>query len=576
MKRHFLLSILTFLVLACLLVTSPAQSKYMGDFEFIKKTVATRGAAVKSKKIDWRRVCDEMRPEFARCKTDSEHVANVMRLLAYLRDSHTGVTSHKVDAKSIPQYADGLYGGGLRFAWGAGRFMLQGIAKGHPKKGELALGSALVAIDGIPVWLAMEQEKRMLCRYFGSSSDHWFFSSLANRLLPFKEKRQLEISLMSADGKVRQVKVPRWGPGGRGFDVARVQLPNNLKWGKNAVCTMLVTPWSKKVGYLRITGSMNEGTVKAVNLAMDQLKGIDALLLDCRFMGGGSDYAAWKIAGRLFKKAVANGNQRKIVPTGTWQFDGPVVMLQNENEVSSAETFTWAVTETDRVISVGRKTGGWGIIPRGFSCPSGLVSFRLGVNDRGTPIRGIHTEGVGWPADIDVPYGPLFCAEVDPVRRIGLEVLQLLHAGCDRTQVRNAFAGLMHGDLTNFEKKARLFAKKAKTWRRAALADLVKRDLSRTLDLEIALLQKKGTILPELVASKRRLLRLTERAKAAKLTKKIKILKTAHMKLKKERMAQLEFFKIVDFKLQAPKPRLKPYFKKHGKTRFARWAKKKL
>ena len=329
-----------YLALACAAAPVFAQNRYLEDFEFIRKTVAAKGAAVVSKKIDWKACCKLMRPEFASCQSDAQHVANVMRLLAFLRDSHTGVTRHSAKGDEIPRFAKGLYGGGLWFAWESGRFMLRGVPEGHPKAGELQAGAALVAVGDTPIWLAMERERRKIERYFGVSSPHWLFDSLSARLLPFGEAREIEITLLDAEGKSRKVKLGRWGPGGRGFSQLTVQLPDGLKYADHAIAKMLELPWSKKVGYLRVTGSMKEDTVRHFHRTFDTLRGMEALILDCRNMGGGSDGCAWEMAGRLFSKAVSNGSHGQIAPSGSWQFDGPVVMLQNENEVSSAETFT--------------------------------------------------------------------------------------------------------------------------------------------------------------------------------------------------------------------------------------------
>ena len=89
-------------LLACLLLggtllaQGSSRRRYLEDFEFVRDTVRKRGAAVSSKKIDWKAACARMRPLFAACKDDTEHVRNVMRLLAVLRDSHTGVTRYSV------------------------------------------------------------------------------------------------------------------------------------------------------------------------------------------------------------------------------------------------------------------------------------------------------------------------------------------------------------------------------------------------------------------------------------------------------------------------------------------------
>src|SRR5262249_10939729 len=161
---------------------------------------------------------------------------------------------------------------------------------------------------------------------------------LGNRLLPFGESKQISIEIATPDGRSKRLDVPRWGPNGKAFYAEPDLLPETnppIAWvDGGAISGFLELPWSEKVGFLRITGEMNLATVKAFNAAFDQLKGMDALLLDCRGMGGGSDDCAWTMCGRLFRKSADNGSHGKLGPDGSWQFDGPVVMLQDEREVS--------------------------------------------------------------------------------------------------------------------------------------------------------------------------------------------------------------------------------------------------
>ncbi|MHC4164655.1 MAG: S41 family peptidase [Planctomycetota bacterium] len=555
--------------LGCLLagtVLAKGSSKYLEDFEFIRDTVRLHGAAVriKSKKIDWKGACARFRPLFRDCKDDVEHVKNCKRLLAVLHDSHTGVTGHSADRKRVPSKWDGLYGGGLWIGWDQGLCFLQGLTKGHSLTGAVPQGSVLATIGGEPAWLAMEREKRRITMYAGSSSDHSLFGPLDNRFLPFGERQSLEIVFLTPEGKTRKAKVARWGPGGKPFYPSEATLPDGVKSAKGAVSTMLGIKWAK-VGYLRITGSMDQATVGAFHAACDRLEGMEALLLDCRRMGGGSDDCAWEMAGRFFPKGVANGAHGRIVPSGRWQFDGPVVMLQDEVEISSAETFTWAMSETERCVSVGRPTGGWGIIPKGYACPSGIVSFRLGVTDRPTPIRRIHTEGIGWPPDVWVPYGPVLCARPDPVFDIGVEVLRALHAGDPRKKVVAAFHAVFHGKPGKKKGPAR------------KLANLGREDLEQRLAMETALLKLERDLGPvDALGVSRRLETLAPRAKAAgvkgALTRLTKTVKSA----KAEIAAQTAFLGITDASFQAGDADKKRFLAKHKKSAIARFAKERL
>lgn len=557
-------------VLGCLLagtVLAKGSSKYLEDFEFIRDTVRLHGAAVriKSKQIDWKGACARLRPLFKSCKDDAEHVKNCKRLLAVLHDSHTGVTRHSVDARRVPSKWDGLYGGGLWIGWDQGLLFLQGLMKGHPLTGAVPQGSVLATIAGEPAWLAMEREKRRITMYAGSSSDHSLFCPMDNRLLPFRDHDAIEIVFLTPEGKAKKAKVARWGPGGKAFYPGTDTLPDQVKWAKGAVSAMLPIRWAK-VGYLRITGGMDQETVRAFHTACDGLEGMEALLLDCRRMGGGTDDCAWEMAGRFFPRGVSNGMHGRIEASGRWQFDGPLVMLQDEVEISSAETFTWAMTETERCVSVGRPTGGWGIIPKGYACPSGIVSFRLGVTNRPTPIRRIHTEGVGWPPDVLVPYGPVLCARPDPVFEIGVEVLRALQAGEARKQVIARYHGIFHGKP---DKSLKGPAHK--------LAKLSREDLEERLALETALLKLDKDLGPvDALGVSRRLQTLTPRAKAAGVKGPLTRLTKAVKSAKAEIAAQKAFLAMTDGEFQASEADRKRFLAKHKRSAIARFAKQRL
>lgn len=563
---------LALLLLPGVLSLPAAESRYLEDFEFVRKTVLEHGAAVHSKKIDWSTACASLRPGFVSCEDDVQHVRNVLRLLAVLRDSHSGLVRSSIAQDQLPSKWDGLYGGGLWFAWEKGRVMLRGLMERHPLRGAVPPGSALVEIAGRPAWLVLEKEKRRITRYQGSSSDHSLFSSMSNRLLPFGNSQRLDLEFMTPALEVVSVTAPRWGPGGKAFYPYTVQIPEGIERRDGATAGFLKTPWSESVGYIRITGSMHEKTAAAFHQEFDRLKGMEVLLLDCRGMGGGSDIPAWEMAGRLFQSPVPNGPGRRLEPTGSWQFPGPVVLLQDEAEVSSAETFTWAVCETGRVVSVGRPTGGWSIIPRVFHCPSGLIDFRLGVRDRPTPLRRIHTEGVGWPPDLLVPYGPVFCAEEDPSRELGMEVLRLLHAGVPHQAVVQCFQGLLAGSISGFLREASRLSRKVPGWDPEPLAKKVAADLKATIGMEAALVLNGSVAVPEARATLGRLQDLAEKATKARLTTEASRLKKLVQSLRTEVRAQEAFLDATDDSFDADDATRKAFLRAYGKTRIGRYA----
>jgi len=556
--------------------TAADRSDYTKDFEFIEKTVARSYPCLKSKKIDWKRACAKMRPMFMKCESDAEHVKNVMRLLAVLKDSHSGVIRTSIDWKLLPSKFDGLYGGGLWMGWDNGFIILRGMMQDHHMKGSIPAGSALAAINSEPAWLAIAREKKRITPFMGSSSDHSLFASMSNRFFQFGNEQKIDLLFLMPDAKTRNVSLSRWGPGGKAFSPSSATLPEGVEWAKGAVSAFIKSPWCGKLGYLRITGSMNSSDANLFHTALDRLKGMEALLLDCKGMGGGGDGPAWDIAGRFFENGVNNGINGRIEASGSWRFSGPVVMLQDELEVSSAETFTWAMSETERVVSVGRNTGGWAIIPKVFKCPSGLVDFRMGVTDRQTPIERVRTEGVGWPPDVLIPYGPVFCGMKDPVMEVGLQVLRVLHAGVPQKKAVDAFNSLFSGQVKKFKKEAPKLSKELKGWKPEQLSRHVEDDIEGRIEMEIALLELDEAGPCDALGAGARLDELARLAKAAGIKGLLSRLEKTVKKLGKEAAAQEAFIEITGPGFESDEASRKDFFKQHGKTKTGRYIKEHL
>ncbi|MFH0944960.1 MAG: S41 family peptidase [Planctomycetota bacterium] len=569
------------LLLATLGIASPAallggdRKTYLEDFEFLDETVRAHSAALKSKGIDWKSAAARFRPRFADASSDLEHVRNIMELLAVLEDGHTDVW--KCDVRGLPGKFEGCYGGGLWFGFEGGKFVLRGMTEELRDGGQLEAGSVLVTIGEEPAWLAMERDRRRIAAFFGISSKHSLYGSMCNRLLPFGERGQLPLTFLGSDGELQKVTVARFSPSGKSFSPSSVQLPEGVEAKEGAVSRLLEPEWGGRLGYLRITGSMNAETVTAFHAALEELRGMEALLLDCRSMGGGSDGAAWEIAGRFYPEGVDNGRNGRIEASGDWQFDGPIVMLQNETMVSSAETFTWAMSEPGRVVSVGSNTGGWAIIPRVFECPSGLASVRIGVTDRATPMRGIHTEGIGWPPDVTLPLGPVFCARPDPAREIALEVVRVLMAGFRAGEVREDFAALFRGEVAAFRQAGARYAKRARGFKPERLARQVVDDLKAELDMEMELLKLDGAATPDLLGADERLAGLVARGNAAGLGAAASRLTKAVRAARPEMAAQRELLQLLDREMSQPDPKqCKQFLSRHGKGRLGRLLRESL
>jgi len=182
------------------------------------------------------------------------------------------------------------------------------------------------------------------------------------------------------------------------------------------------------IGYLllntmddvEIGGSeITEENLLSLSVTMDQmleeLEGVEGLVVDVRYNEGGDDFVSQYIAGRLtnqpfdaYSKQARLGQTRTslqnivINPRGYNQYSGPIALLASMSTASAAETFTLAMRERMDTVIIGERTAG------GFSdqliktLPSGLLytlsnEFYLSVADESF-------EGEGVPVDIEKPF----------------------------------------------------------------------------------------------------------------------------------------------------------------------------
>jgi hypothetical protein len=494
--------------------------RYAADFDFLARTVKSRFPAFAKKGVDWDAACREWKPRFSACKEDREHVLHAYRLLALLGDMHSGIVETKVE----PPTFEGLYGAGLWIAADRGRLVLRAAVEGHPILQRVKPGAELLTVGGRPARLVHLAARAQLKQWHGWSSDHFLDARLSFQFFPFGKEERLSATFLDPSGRVVETALERWGPGGRGLSRAAATMPEGVAAEGLAVSSRL----DERTGYIRILGGMDEKTRDAFFAAMDALKGVHGILLDCRGMGGGGDGPAWDMAGRFFRETPRD--LPVVKPSGEWQFDGPVVLLQDERMVSSAETFTWAMTETGRAMSVGRPTGGATIIPETFGAPSGLFRVRLGVHDRKTPIRGVQPEGAGTAPDILVPYEPALLAKHgDPILGVA----------------REALARLLRGDA-----------------RDRIVPDLPEVPGSEAREWQVRLLEESSNPMPDFVAGCRLLEELAETAE----------LETAPDRLanwKKEADAQRACEELLAKGFPPPPAALKAVLAKHPGTRWA-------
>lgn len=156
-----------------------------------------------------------------------------------------------------------------------------------------------------------------------------------------------------------------------------------------------VVSWARLregMGYIRIpsfgAGGVGEG-VDAALAALMAAGTLDALVIDVRSNGGGSDTQAEAAAGRFLEDAAVYRRVRyksgpghedfgpelttTVSPQGAQRFTGPVVVLQNRGVFSAAEDFILAMRTRADVTFIGDTTGGGSGNPIGRELPNGWI-----------------------------------------------------------------------------------------------------------------------------------------------------------------------------------------------------------
>jgi carboxyl-terminal processing protease len=171
---------------------------------------------------------------------------------------------------------------------------------------------------------------------------------------------------------------------------------------------------SDRIGYVRVSTMGRDGTGPVMDDVLDRLAGADAIVVDVRSNGGGTDLVSDPMAARFFDQRRAyrqvqyrDGPEHDdftelqtdyLSPAGRNRFTGPVALLTNRRTYSAAEGFVVALRTLPHVVTVGDTTGGgagnpiWRELPNGWTyrIPRWVV----------WTIDGLQYEGVGLPPDV--------------------------------------------------------------------------------------------------------------------------------------------------------------------------------
>ena len=334
-------------------------------------------------------------PQAAAATSDGAYWRVVAEALAELGDGHTGLLS--------PSVASGRRHFGICRDIG-GAVVLDEIGAVARAAG-LERGDVVLAVDGQPIEAALEALPPILS--VGATPQHRHVKAVFHALSTTGDRLTVTVT----------------GPAG--------ERTVTLIWPEAAppAAPETAAPWRplitgerlpSGVGLIRIpdfSGGGDHDLVAEFDAALAALFDAPGLILDLRGNGGGSTFISDPIAGRFLDRPFTYGRDhfRARLPQRGWRahfdyrikprgpiYTGPLVLLTDALNASTAENFIVALVDSGRARTVGQTSAGSSGNPVRFRLPGGgWARFSTGDFRRND---GTRIEGVGIAPDVPVAW----------------------------------------------------------------------------------------------------------------------------------------------------------------------------
>lgn len=346
------------------------------------------------KGVDWDALYAHYAPQAQQAQSDEAYWRVVAQMLAELNDGHTGLLSPS--AQSGRRY--------FATCRDIGSAIVVDEVGATARAAGLKRGDEVYAVDGRPINEALEALPPTLIA--GST--------------PQSRRVKAAFNVLSTTGDTLVVTV-RGMSGERALTLSWPEAPAAPQAQAPAPWQPLITSerLPSGLGLIRIPdfGSGNHDLVAEFDAALDGLLDAPGLIFDLRGNGGGSTFISDRIAGRFLSEPFIYGRDHFCarLPQRGWRayfdyrvkprgqtYTGPLVLLIDAYNFSTAENFIVALVDSGRATTVGQPTGGGSGNPVRFALPGGgKARFSTGAFRRND---GSLIEGLGIAPDVYVAW----------------------------------------------------------------------------------------------------------------------------------------------------------------------------
>lgn len=309
------LALFTAVMASC---TNPSQSTpnenasfgLLSDIDVICKEVPKKYAYFEARAAHWSETCERARQEASRVESRKGALEVLERIVDDLYDPHIGLnTNNQNSPRLIPSGSD------LWVEPVEDNYIVTAV---RPKSGAAQAG--ILVGDVLVSFNQMTPRELALTRVHAGQD-------IMNEN---RERWAINAAIAGRRSEPRNIEIRR------GEEVFLFSLAAPEVSLSDETVTSKI--FSERVGYIRFNNSLgNSSTVPAFNLALNDLRQTDGLIIDLRETpGGGGTDVAEPILGRFIDKKTAyqrtvyrNGtfNDRTVKPSGKWTYDKPVIVL---------------------------------------------------------------------------------------------------------------------------------------------------------------------------------------------------------------------------------------------------------